>query len=33
MVLWKGKRQKVFHSDKEYCLVSYIETILNICLW
>ena len=33
MVLWKGKRQKVFHSDKEYGLVFYIETILNICLW
>ena len=24
---------KSFFSDKEYCLVSYIGTILNTCLW
>ena len=24
---------KRFHSYNEYCLVSYIETFLNTCLW
>ena len=33
MMLWKVQSQNVFHSDKEYCLVSYSETILNACLW
>ena len=32
-MLWKVQSQNVFHSDKEYCLVSYSETILNACLW
>ena len=32
-MLQKVQSQKVFHSDKHYCLVSYIETILNTCLW
>ena len=25
--LWKVQRQKVSHSDKEYCSVSYAEKI------
>ena len=29
----ESPKTKVFHSDKEYCLVSYIDTILNTCLW
>ena len=24
---------KKLHSYNEYCLVSYVETILNTCLW
>ena len=24
---------KRLHSNNEYCLVSYMETILNTCLW
>ena len=33
MMLQKAQRQKVFHWDKKLCLISYIETILNTCLW
>ena len=29
----ENPKTKVFHSDKEYCLVSYIDAILNMCLW
>ena len=29
----ENPKTKVFHSDKEYCLVSYIDATLNMCLW
>ena len=32
-MMYKVQRQRFFRSDKEYCLVSYNETILNTCLW
>ena len=30
-IMYKVQRQRYFHSDKEYYLVSYNETILNTC--
>ena len=29
----ESSKTNSFHLDKEYCLVSYIEAILNMCLW
>ena len=31
-MMYKVRRQRFFHSDKEYYSVSYNETILNTCL-